>query len=230
MKAVRGAWGPSWLPLLVVLVVQAGLSVRLVGADTAFQDEATYLWAGHLEWAHVLHGTPLPPFPAYFSGAPVIYPPLGAAGGQRRRAGRAPGCCRWCSCSGATVAAVGRGGRLFGRRAAFFAAALFALSGPTLHLGAFATYDAMSLFLLALAAWLRGRGPGTAGEATGWMAAAGVLLALANATAYSIGPVRPGGDPARPAHRLAGRAAGWPPGAAATLLTVDRRAAHRGRC
>ena len=38
----------------------------------------TYLWAGHLEWAHWLHGTPLPPFPAYFSGAPVIYPPLGA--------------------------------------------------------------------------------------------------------------------------------------------------------
>ena len=54
------------------------LSVRLVGADTAFQDEGTYLWAGHLEWAHVLHGMPLPPFASYFSGAPVIYPPLGA--------------------------------------------------------------------------------------------------------------------------------------------------------
>ena len=34
--------------------------------------------------------------------------------------------------------------------AAFFAAALFAVLGPTLHLGAFATYDAMALFLLAL--------------------------------------------------------------------------------
>ena len=67
----------SW-PLLAVLAVQAVLSLRLVGADTAFEDEAEYLWAGHLEWAHVLHGSPLPQFPAYFSGAPVIYPPLGA--------------------------------------------------------------------------------------------------------------------------------------------------------
>ena len=73
LAAVREQW-----PLLMVLAVQAALSVRLVWADTAFQDEATYLWAGHLEWAHWLHGTPIPPFPTYFSGAPVIYPPLGA--------------------------------------------------------------------------------------------------------------------------------------------------------
>ncbi len=52
--------------------------MRLLGADTAYADEATYLWAGHLEWAHWLHGTAIPPFPAYFSGAPVLYPPLGA--------------------------------------------------------------------------------------------------------------------------------------------------------
>ena len=82
---------------VAVLAVQAVLSVRLVWADTAFQDEGTYLWAGHLEWAHVLHGVPLPPFAAYFSGAPV----------STRRSARwriAPGgwpgrgCCRWCSC------------------------------------------------------------------------------------------------------------------------------------
>ena len=41
----------SW-PLLIVLLVQAALSLRLVRADTAFQDEATYLWTGHLEWAN----------------------------------------------------------------------------------------------------------------------------------------------------------------------------------
>jgi len=52
-------------------------------------------------------------------------------------------------------------------------------------LGAFATYDAMSLFLLALATWLVTQ-PGERGEATGRMAAAGVALALANATAYSF--------------------------------------------
>ena len=70
---VPGNW-----PLVAVLAVQTILSLRLVGADTAFQDEALYLWAGHLEWAHVLHGTPIPQFPSYFSGAPVIYPPLAA--------------------------------------------------------------------------------------------------------------------------------------------------------
>src|SRR5690242_9087858 len=71
------AAGSNW-PLLIVLAVQAALSLRLVWADTAFQDEATYLWAGHLQWAHWLHSAPIPPFPTYFSGAPVIYPPLGA--------------------------------------------------------------------------------------------------------------------------------------------------------
>ena len=74
--------------------------------------------------------------------------------------------------------------RLFGRQAAFFAAALFALLGTTLHLGAFATYDAMALFLVALAAWCVTR-PGDRRPATGWMVAAAVALALANAASYS---------------------------------------------
>ena len=85
---------------------------------------------------------------------------------------------------GATTLLWATADRLFGRRAAFFAAALFAVLGPTLHLGAFATYDAMSLFLLALAAWLVVRA-GDRQDATVWMMAAGAALALANATAYS---------------------------------------------
>ena len=172
----------SWA-LLAVLAVQAALSLRLVRADTAFEDEATYLWAGHLEWAHVLHGTPLPQFPAYFSGAPVLYPPLGALADS---VGGLTGA-RILSLIfmlGATVALWATTGRLFGRRAAFFAAALWAVSGPTLHLGAFATYDAMSMFLIALAAWLVVRA-GDRQDATGWMIAAGAVLALANAVSYS---------------------------------------------
>jgi Dolichyl-phosphate-mannose-protein mannosyltransferase len=175
---VPGSW-----PLLVVLAVQAILSLRLVRADTAFEDEATYLWAGHLEWAHVLHGTPLPQFPAYFSGAPVIYPPLGAladsVGGLT-----AARILSLVFMLGATIALWATTGRLFGRRAAFFAAALFAVLGSTLHLGAFATYDATSVFLVALAAWLVVRA-GERQDATIWMLAAGVTLALANATAYT---------------------------------------------
>jgi dolichyl-phosphate-mannose-protein mannosyltransferase len=172
----------AW-PLLAVLVVQAALSLRLVRADTAFQDEATYLWAGHLQWAHWLHGTPLPPFPTYFSGAPVVYPPVGAladsVGGLA--AARALSLVFMLA---ATVLVWATAGRLYGRLAAFFAAALFAVSGPTLHLGSFATYDALSVMLLALAAWCAVRA-GVKGEGTGWTVAAGAALAVANAAAYS---------------------------------------------
>jgi Dolichyl-phosphate-mannose-protein mannosyltransferase len=177
-----GLWLGVW-PLLAVLAVQAVLSLRLVGADTAFQDEATYLWAGHLQWAHWLHGKPIPPFPAYFSGAPVIYPPLGALADS---AGGLAGA-RVLSLVfmlGATVLLWSSAARLFGRRAAFFAAALFAVLGPTLHLGAFATYDALSVLLVAFAAWCVIRA-GDRGEGTGWMVAAGAALAVANAAAYS---------------------------------------------
>ena len=173
---------PGNWPLLVVLVVQATLSLRLVGADTAFQDEALYLWAGHLEWAWLLHGTPIPPFPSYFSGAPVIYPPLAAladsAGGLA-----AARILSLVFMLGASTLLWATARLLAGRRAAFFAVALFAVLGPTLHLGAFATYDAMSLFLIALAAWLVVRA-GDRPDATGWMVAAGGALALGNATSY----------------------------------------------
>jgi Dolichyl-phosphate-mannose-protein mannosyltransferase len=177
-----GGWLAGW-PLLAVLAVQAGLSLRLVGADTAFLDEATYLWAGHLQWAHWLHGASVPPFSSYFSGAPVLYPPLGALADS---AGGLTGA-RVLSLVfmlGATVLVWAAAGRLFGRRAGFFAAALFAMLGPTLHLGAFATYDALSVLLVALAAWCVVRA-GQRREATGWMAAAGAALAAANAVAYS---------------------------------------------
>ena len=174
---------PNWLPLVAVLAVQAALSIRLVRADTAFEDEATYLWAGHLEWANWLHGTPIPQFSAYFSGAPFLYPPLGALadsiGGLT-----AARILSLVFMLGATALLWGATSRLYGRRAAFFAAALFAVSGPTLHLGSFATYDAMSVFLVALAACLVLRA-GDRGDAAGRMIVAGVVLALANAAAYS---------------------------------------------
>jgi 4-amino-4-deoxy-L-arabinose transferase-like glycosyltransferase len=182
-ERARGLRVPAWWPLLAVLVVQAVLSLRLVRADTAFQDEALYLWAGHLEWAHLLHGTPVPPFPAYFSGAPVIYPPIGALADSIGGLAAA----RILSLAfmlGATVLLWATASRLYGRRAAFFAAALFAVLGPTLHLGAFATYDALSVLLVALAVWCVVRA-GEQRDATAWMVAAGAALAVANATAYS---------------------------------------------
>jgi Dolichyl-phosphate-mannose-protein mannosyltransferase len=180
---VPGRHVPRWWLLAAVLAVQAVLSLRLVRADTAFMDEATYLWAGHLEWAHWLHGTSIPHFPSYFSGAPFIYPPIGALadsiGGLT-----AARILSLIFMLGATTLLWAATSRLYGRRAAFFAAALFAVLGPTLHLGAFATYDAMSLFLVALASWLV-ISAGDRGDATGRMVIAGLVLAVANATAYS---------------------------------------------
>jgi hypothetical protein len=167
---------------VLVLAVQTVLSVRLVRADTAFEDEATYLWAGHLEWAHWLHGRSVPPFASYFSGAPVVYPPVGALADSLGGLAAA----RLLSLVfmlAATGLLWGTARRLFGLRAAFFAAALFAVSGPTLHLGAFATYDALSVALTALAAWCVVRAGD--GEGTGWMVAAGTALAVANAAAYA---------------------------------------------
>ena len=76
--------------------------------------------------------------------------------------------------------------RLHAGRAAFFAAALFAVLGPTVRLGAFATYDAMSLCLVALAAWCAVRA-GEQRRSCGWLAGAALALALANAAKYASG-------------------------------------------
>lgn len=171
------------LPLLIILALQAVLTASLIHANTAFQDEALYLWIGHLELAHVIHGTPVPPFATYLSGAPIIYPPIGALAdgigglaGARLLSG--------CFMLGATTLLWSTTSRLYGRRAALFAAGIWSVLGPTLHLGAFATFDAMSLFLIALAAWCA-IGASKRHDATGWILATAGALALANAAKYA---------------------------------------------
>lgn len=172
-------------PLMAILLTQAVLAVRLVWSNTAFGDEALYLWAGHLEIAHWLHGTRIPAFPTYFSGSPVIYPPLGALadslGGLA--AARLLSLCFMMAATCMLWAVVSH---LFGRRTAFFAAALWATLASTQFLGAFATYDAMSLLLMATAAWCAIRA-GEQPKAAGWLAGAAVALAAANATKYASG-------------------------------------------
>ena len=142
-----------WLPLTAILTAQAVLSLRLVWSNTAFPDEALYLWSGHLEWAHMLHRAPIPAFATFFSGSPAIYPPLGAIADS---IGGLAGA-RLLSLSfmlGATVLLHGVARRLFDRRSAVFAAALFAGLSATQYLGAFATYDAMALLMLTFATWI----------------------------------------------------------------------------
>ena len=174
-------------PLALLLTVQAALTLRLIWSNTAFADEALYLSAGRLELAHLFTGSPVPAFARYFSGAPVIYPPLGAiaasAGGLA--AARLLSMALMLTATG-LLHGVTR--RLFDRRSALFAAALFAGLGGTQFLGALATYDALALCLLALGTWLAVIAATRAGrEATRLVAAAGVAVAVANAAKYASG-------------------------------------------
>ncbi len=176
-------WARLPWALLPILVAQASASASLLRANTAFQDEALYLWAGRLELSHWLRGTPIPAFPTYFSGAPAIYPPLGAladrlGGLAGARALSLVFMLLTTSLLWATVS------RLQGRRAAFFACALFALLGASLRLGAFATYDAMAICLMALASWASVRAAQLS-SSSAWLALAALALVLANATKYA---------------------------------------------
>ncbi|MGW3461769.1 glycosyltransferase family 39 protein [Streptomyces olivaceoviridis] len=147
----RRAW-VSRAVLLFVLAVQAVLSLRL--SNTAFQDEALYLAAGHAELQHLLHGTPLPiDYGAYFSGSPQLYPVLAAAVDGRFGLTGA----RALSLAfmlGTTALLYSFTRRLFNERAALAGAALFAVVQSTIVMGYFATYDAAAVFLLALATWI----------------------------------------------------------------------------
>jgi hypothetical protein len=172
-------------PLFAVLGIQAILSLRLIWSNTAFLDEATYIWAGRVELWHLADGMPVPPYATYFSGAPVIYPPLA---GLADIVGGLAGA-RMLSLAfmlGATCLLWGSARRLFGRRAALGAVSVFASIGSTQFLGSLATFDAMALFLLALSAWLVIAARDRADSTWLLMAAAGTL-ALANATKYATG-------------------------------------------
>ena len=178
-------------PLIAICVVQTLIGLTLVGANTAFTDEADYLWIGHLVIGHWLHGTSWPAGYAHrvLSGSASIYPPLGAAvDGLAGLAGA-----RTLSLAfmvGATVLVYLTGTRLLGRTEAVIAAALWAFSAPAMRL-VFATYDPMSVFLAALSGWLAVRAAASRRPAS-LVAASGIALGLADATAYSglvIAPV-----------------------------------------
>lgn len=213
-------------PLFTVLVAQGVFASRLLHANTAFSDEALYLWSGHLEWAHWLDGAKIPAFPAFFSGSPVVYPPLGAAADS---VGGLAGA-RMLSMAfmlGVTWLLWSTASRLFGRSAGFFAAALFALLGPTLKLSAFATYDAMSLFFMALAAWCAVRAGPRKGVGR-WIAIGSCALVISNAAAYSsaildpvvIGMVLLTGWPLSSAKQATSRAAALTAYLVAALIMV----------
>jgi hypothetical protein len=180
-------------PLGLVLAIQAALSLRLVWSATAFIDEGLYLSVGHLELNHVLHHAAMPNVASFMSGSPVVYPPLAALADD---IGGLAGA-RILSLAFMLVATVALHGvtrRLLGSRpAAFFAAGLFAWLGTAQFLGAFATYDAMALMLLALATWLGVRAVelDSAGLRYTLVCSAGLCMAVADAAKYAAALFNP---------------------------------------
>lgn len=176
-------------PLLAILTVQTALSLRLMWSNTAFTDEALYIWAGHLEWAHWLNGFDVSPlgFQQYFSGAPVVYPPLAAIFDSLGGLAFAR-CLSLLFMMGATTLLWGTTSRLSGRRSAFYACALFTTVGTGQDLGAFATYDAMAIASLALATWIGVRGiqAGRVSQVVLY-ATSGAVLVFADAVKYASG-------------------------------------------
>lgn len=186
-QRLRTSWRRLLHPLTAILIVQAGLSLSLVWSNTAFGDEADYLWLGHLLINHWVHGTSWASWYAdhILSGSPIIYPPIGALADS---VGGLAGA-RILSLVfmlGTTVLLYLTASRLVSRRAAIIATFIWALSEPVLRL-AFATYDPLSILLTTASVWFIVRVTRTNGRCRGTLliAAAVVSLALANATAYS---------------------------------------------
>jgi hypothetical protein len=176
---MRGKAVLAWL-LWPVLLAEAVLTLPWLWRTAPFTDEALYLRAGHQEWSHWLHDAALPDYAGRFSGAPVLYPPLGAAADSIGGLAAARGL--------SLIIMLGTTGfvdlacsRLFGRQAAFFASALFAVSGLVVHNGAFATYNPLALFFLALGLWAAVR----ARDGYRWVAVCALALAISNAVKYA---------------------------------------------
>jgi Dolichyl-phosphate-mannose-protein mannosyltransferase len=142
----------SRLILFAILCLQAGLSLRL--RNTAFEDEALYLYSGHMELEHLLHGSALQGnYAAIFSGSPVLYPVAAAVLDQvgGLALARALSLVEMLAIT-TMLYSIAR--YLFNERVGLYAAALYAVVESTIFLGNFATYDATCLCLLAFAAWI----------------------------------------------------------------------------
>ena len=75
-KQVKASTIPSFLPLILILAMQAIIPVATLH-NTAFQDEALYLYAGRQLVCYYWMGGPVPldHYAFYFSGYPVMPSP-----------------------------------------------------------------------------------------------------------------------------------------------------------
>lgn len=139
----------AWLT--VICAALAVSSLRPGSNVYPFQDEGLYLFMGHRMIDHVMSGVHVSEYPgSYFSGAPGLYPVLGAmvdsvAGLQGARI------LSLLFVMGAVVAVYFAGRDLFGRTAGLIGAGAFSLSGSVVFVSHLATFDAMAMMLLAVA-------------------------------------------------------------------------------
>ena len=160
---VRSRFGLSarWrgrLPLAAVLVAQASLAMSLT--NSAFVDEACYLFSGRSEWVGLFgEAAPSMDYATFFSGSPYLYPLIGAVANAVGGLGGARGLSLLCML-GATIMLYRATVLLFGQRAAIWASSLFALCGPVLFMSHLATFDAPAVLLLAAGFWYAVRSGG----------------------------------------------------------------------
>ena len=168
-------------PLWLVLAVQAGITVYGIGAHGIFTDEALYLRAGTDEWAHWLHGTPVPQrYSDFFSGAYFLWPALGGIGYNAAGIAGAR-IITMLLALGTTSLVYFAGLRLRGRLLAGFAAGFTGLTGLLSYAGASATFEPLAFFFLTLSVYLIIRADGR----WPWLAAAGVAAAMANGSKFA---------------------------------------------
>lgn len=172
----------SLMPLACILALQASAALITLH-NTAFQDEALYLYAGRQIMTSLRGGPPVEnPFASYLSGNPYFYPLLGSVfdawGGVE-----AARLISLVTMMGTTVCVYWITNDLFGRTSAVFGSATFAFQGTVLFLSRLATYDASCLLLLAISTALAVR----VGRARMPFGALGLgpLLILAALTKYA---------------------------------------------
>lgn len=176
------------IPIALILLIQAVAALRLT--NTAFQDEALYLYTGDWimqSWIDpevVVSTNP----DAFFSGAPMLYPVWAAFLNQLGGLALARSFSMVCMLS-ATVAIYWGTNVLFDhhsrpRTAGIFSAFIFALSAPVIFLSNFATFDAPSFALIAwataLSIWSSKRN-----RSALWGVVIGTLCSLAVLLKYS---------------------------------------------
>lgn len=150
-KQVKASVIPSFWPLIFIFAMQAIISVGTLH-NTAFQDEGLYLYAGR-QIIHYWMGGPVPldRYALYFSGYPDVYPVIGGfldmIGGLELARLFSLFCMM-----GVNAIVYYSTQKFFQRPAAIFASATYASLGTVLFVGRLATFDALCLFLIALAA------------------------------------------------------------------------------